>query len=497
MPESVLVIHNVTKTYPGVIALNDVSMEFEAGEVHALVGENGAGKSTIIKCISGAVRPDSGSIRFEGQELTAMGPDGLRKMGIEVVYQELNLAPQLAVYENIFLGNLETKGPGKRLVDPGKMIAETKRIFEQLGIDIDPEEKTGNLSVAYMQFVEIAKAISKDAKVLIMDEPTATLANSDVQILFQTIRKLKARGVTIIYVSHRMEEIFEITDRCTVMRDGHYITTVVTKDVKRKDLINYMVGREMSETYPERDTKPGEETLRVEHLTGNGVQDISFSLHRGEILGMAGLVGAGRTETAMMIFGAARVESGKIFVHGREVHIPSPRAAVNHGIGLIPEDRKLHGLILGKSIVENITFPSLKRFAKKMVIDRRREKKAAREQVDILRIKTPGLAQTVKNLSGGNQQKVVLAKWLVRKSDILIFDEPTRGVDVGAKQEIYRIMNQLVEDGKSIIMISSEMEELLGMSDRLIVLSEHRMAWELGKEEMTQNRVLDMASGDK
>lgn len=348
-----------------------------------------------------------------------------------------------------------------------------------------------------MQFVEIAKAISKDAKVLIMDEPTATLANSDVQILFQTIRKLKARGVTIIYVSHRMEEIFEITDRCTVMRDGHYITTVVTKDVKRKDLINYMVGREMSETYPERDTKPGEETLRVEHLTGNGVQDISFSLHRGEILGMAGLVGAGRTETAMMIFGAARVESGKIFVHGREVHIPSPRAAVNHGIGLIPEDRKLHGLILGKSIVENITFPSLKRFAKKMVIDRRREKKAAREQVDILRIKTPGLAQTVKNLSGGNQQKVVLAKWLVRKSDILIFDEPTRGVDVGAKQEIYRIMNQLVEDGKSIIMISSEMEELLGMSDRLIVLSEHRMAGELGKEEMTQNRVLDMASGDK
>ncbi len=221
MPESVLVIHNVTKTYPGVIALNDVSMEFEAGEVHALVGENGAGKSTIIKCISGAVRPDSGSIRFEGQELTAMGPDRLRKMGIEVVYQELNLAPQLAVYENIFLGNLETKGPGKRLVDPGKMIAEAKRIFEQLGIDIDPEEKTGNLSVAYMQFVEIAKAISKDAKVLIMDEPTATLANSDVQILFQTIRKLKARGVTIIYVSHRMEEIFEITDRCTVMRDGH------------------------------------------------------------------------------------------------------------------------------------------------------------------------------------------------------------------------------------------------------------------------------------
>lgn len=401
------------------------------------------------------------------------------------------------LFFQILRGLLKTLPLLAFLLDPGKMIAETKRIFEQLGIDIDPEEKTGNLSVAYMQFVEIAKAISKDAKVLIMDEPTATLANSDVQILFQTIRKLKARGVTIIYVSHRMEEIFEITDRCTVMRDGHYITTVVTKDVKRKDLINYMVGREMSETYPERDTKPGEETLRVEHLTGNGVQDISFSLHRGEILGMAGLVGAGRTETAMMIFGAARVESGKIFVHGREVHIPSPRAAVNHGIGLIPEDRKLHGLILGKSIVENITFPSLKRFAKKMVIDRRREKKAAREQVDILRIKTPGLAQTVKNLSGGNQQKVVLAKWLVRKSDILIFDEPTRGVDVGAKQEIYRIMNQLVEDGKSIIMISSEMEELLGMSDRLIVLSEHRMAGELGKEEMTQNRVLDMASGDK
>ncbi len=497
MSDNALVIKNVTKTYPGVTALNNVSLEFKAGEVHALVGENGAGKSTIIKCISGAVKPDRGSIKFNGQELLAMGPNKLRKMGIEVVYQELNLAPQLSVYENIFLGNLTAKGPGRRFVDKREMILKAQELFEQLGIDIDPEERVENLSVAYMQFVEIAKAISKDAKVLIMDEPTATLSNSDVRILFKTMRSLKEKGVTIIYVSHRMEEIFEITDRCTVMRDGEYITTVITKEVKRKDLINYMVGREMSETYPARNVEIGEETLRVEHLTGNGVQDISFKLHRGEILGMAGLVGAGRTETAMMIFGGARVESGRIYVHGKETRITTPKAAVSHGIGLIPEDRKLFGLILGKNVVENITFPSLKKFARFSVINRTEEKKAAQEQVDALMIKTPGLTQTVRNLSGGNQQKVVLAKWLVRKSDILIFDEPTRGVDVGAKQEIYKIMNQLVESGKSIIMISSEMEELLGMSDRLIVLSEQRMAGELSKEEMTQSRVLDMASGDK
>lgn len=497
MSDNILTIKNVTKTYPGVIALNNVSMEFRKGEVHALVGENGAGKSTIIKTIAGAIKPDSGSVVFENQELTTMNPHQLRELGIEVVYQEFNLASQLPVYENIFLGSLIKKGPGNRLVNKEEMIAATQKLFDQLGIDIDPLKKVSDLSVAYMQFVEIAKALSRNVKILIMDEPTATLTNAEVEILFKTVRRLRESGVTVIYVSHRMEEIFEITDRCTVMRDGEYITTVNTKDVTRRDLINYMVGREMSESYPGRNAKIGEEVLRIEHLTGNGVSDISFNVRKGEILGLAGLVGAGRTETAMMIFGSTRVESGDIYVKGQKTVIPNPKTAVDLGIALIPEDRKQHGLILEKPIVENVTLPSIKEFVRAFVIDKKAEKSATDEQVDALKIKTPSIIQKVKNLSGGNQQKVVLAKWLVRKSDIFIFDEPTRGVDVGAKQEIYKIMNELVEQGKSIIMISSEMEELLGMSDRLVILSERKMAGELQKEEMTQARVLDLASGDK
>ena len=348
-----------------------------------------------------------------------------------------------------------------------------------------------------MQFVEIAKAVSRNVRILIMDEPTATLTNAEVEILFRTIRRLKENGVTVIYVSHRMEEIFELTDRCSVLRDGKYIATVNTKETSRKELIRYMVGREVSESYPVRSVKIGEEVLRVEHLTGNTVADVSFTLHKGEILGFGGLVGAGRTETVEMLFGAARVESGDIYLHGEKVKIPNPRVAVKKRIALIPEDRKRHGLILDKSIMENATLPMIKKFAKGIVLNRRKQEKATQEQIDALGIKTPGMDQLVKNLSGGNQQKVVLAKWLISNSDILIFDEPTRGVDVGAKQEIYQIMNSLVESGKSIIMISSEMPELLGMADRLIVMCEHRVSGELTKENMNQIRVLDLASGEK
>ncbi len=497
MAERILVVDNVTKTYPGVKALDQVSLAFEKGEIHALVGENGAGKSTIIKTIAGAIKPDSGAVLFEGKDLTKMKTSEIRGCGIEVVYQEFNLALQLPVYENIFIGNLAGKGPGNRLADKKYMIETTKKLFEKLGIRIDPESRVDSLSVAYMQFVEIAKAVSRNVRILIMDEPTATLTNAEVEILFKTIRKLKEEGVTILYVSHRMEEIFELTDRCSVLRDGRYIATVHTKDTTRKELIRYMVGREVSETFPPRKSRIGEEVLRVEHLTGNTVSDISFTLHKGEILGFGGLVGAGRTETVEMLFGAARVESGSIWLHGEPVKIPNPRAAVQKGIALIPEDRKRHGLILDKSIMENATLPMLKRFARGSVLNRKLQEKATQEQAEALGIKTPGVDQLAKNLSGGNQQKVVLAKWLISSSDILIFDEPTRGVDVGAKQEIYQIMNRLVESGKSIIMISSEMPELLGMADRLIVMCEHKMSGELSKENMDQIQVLELASGKK
>ena len=321
MAESILVVDNVTKTYPGVKALDQVSLEFRKGEIHALVGENGAGKSTIIKTIAGAIKPDSGSVLFDGKDLIQMKTSEIRGCGIEVVYQEFNLALQLPVYENIFIGNLAGKGPGGKLADKKYMIETTRKLFDQLGIHIDPEARVDSLSVAYMQFVEIAKAVSRNVRVLIMDEPTATLTNAEVEILFKTIRKLKAEGVTIIYVSHRMEEIFELTDRCSVLRDGKYIATVNTKETTRKELIQHMVGREVSETFPSRNVEIGEEVLRVEHLTGNKVSDINFTLHKGEILGFGGLVGAGRTETVEMIFGSARVESGEIYLHGENVKI--------------------------------------------------------------------------------------------------------------------------------------------------------------------------------
>ncbi len=497
MSEIILEIKNVTKTYPGVIALDHISLDFRKGEVHALVGENGAGKSTIIKCIAGAVKPDSGSILLEGRELTGKKLSKNDGNGVEVVYQEFNLAPQLTVYENIFLGNQIKKGPGGILVDKRAMIEKTRALFQLLGINIDPEARISSLSVAYMQFVEIAKAISRNAKVLIMDEPTATLTTAEVEALMENIRRLKAQGVTVIYVSHRMEEIFEITDRCSVLRDGKYITTANTKETSREELIRYMVGRELTESYPERKATIGEEVLRVENLSGNGVSNVNFSLRRGEILGFGGLVGAGRTETAEMLFGAARVEKGDIYLHGKKISIPNPRAAVNLGIALIPEDRKRHGLILGRNLLENMTLPVYRKISRASFINFKLQKRLGKEQVDALMIKTPTMEQLAKNLSGGNQQKVVLAKWLITGSDIIIFDEPTRGIDVNAKQEIYKLMNRLVEEGKAIIMISSEMPELLGMSDRLIVFSEKRQVGQLTKEEMDQAGVLDMASGDK
>jgi len=496
MDECILQLKNVTKTYPGVVAVDHVNLDFNPGEVHALVGENGAGKSTIIKMISGAIKPDEGEILLGQSDLTRHSPHEIRKRGVEVVYQEFNLVQDLAVYENIFLGcSLRKHGV---LLDVKEMVRRSKELFDSLGIQIDPEKKVSELSIAYMQFVEIAKAISKNARVLIMDEPTATLTDKDVGILLDIVRQLREQGITIIYVSHRMEEIFLLADRITVMRDGEKIITLFKADTNRKELIHYMVGRELNETYPVRDHKIGDEVLRVENLSGNGVKDISFSLHRGEILGFGGLVGSGRTETMEVLYGAVKKSSGKVFLSGQEVDIRNPRKAVKKGLAFVPEDRKALGLIMDKSIKNNISLASLRKYEKALVINDKKEKAVAKKQISDLKIKTPHMDQLAKNLSGGNQQKVVLGKWLANEgSEIFIFDEPTRGIDVGAKHEIYLLMNQLAEAGKSIIMISSEMEELIGMSDRIIVLCENEMAGELCKDEIDKNLILHLASGEK
>lgn len=495
--EVILQLQNVTKKYPGVIAANDVSIDFRKGEVHALVGENGAGKSTLIKLISGAIKPLSGSILFGGKDLTKLTTNEVRKSGIEVVYQEFNLVPDLTVYENIFLGDFETK---HGTLNRKEMIRQSQALFDGLDINIDSTMKVSELSVAYMQFVEIAKAISKKAKVLIMDEPTAVLTNKDVDILMKIVMKLRNEGVTVIYVSHRMEEIFFLADRITVMRDGKKIDTINKADTNRKDLIHMMVGREVNESYPARNNQIGEEVLRVENLSGNGIADVNFTLHKGEILGFGGLVGAGRTETMEVLFGRFPKITGKTFINGKEVNIRNPRDAVRHGLAFVPEDRKNLGLILDKSILHNISVVSLDKNAKAggLIVDDKKMAKLTDQQIEDMAIKTPSPQQEAGNLSGGNQQKVVLGKWLASDdAQIYIFDEPTRGIDVGAKHEIYLLMNALTERGKSIIMVSSEMEELLGMSDRLIIMSEHRQVGELDKSEFDKNRVLDIASGNK
>ncbi|MBQ6323118.1 MAG: sugar ABC transporter ATP-binding protein [Lachnospiraceae bacterium] len=497
--EVILQLKDVVKQYPGVIASNHVSIDFCKGEVHALVGENGAGKSTLIKLISGAIKPTSGSILFQGQDLTTLSTNEVRKLGIEVVYQEFNLVPDLPVYENIFLGGFETEKKGL-VVNRREMIRKSQELFDNLGIHIDSTSLVSELSVAYMQFVEIAKAISKNAKVLIMDEPTAVLTNKDVDILMDIVKKLRSQGVTVIYVSHRMEEIFLLSDRITVLRDGEKIETLETAQTDRKELIHHMVGREVNESYPERTNPIGEEILRVENLSGNGIADVNFSLHKGEILGFGGLVGAGRTETMEVLFGRFPKITGKTYIKGREVHIRNPRDAVKCGLAFVPEDRKTLGLILDKSILHNISIVSLDKNAKAngLLVDDAKMKELTAVQIKNMAIKTPSDEQEAGNLSGGNQQKVVLGKWLASDdAQIYIFDEPTRGIDVGAKHEIYLLMNKLVEQGKAIIMVSSEMEELLGMSDRLVIMSEHRQAGVLEKAEFDKNRVLDIASGDK
>ena len=490
MPEPILTVRNITKTYPGVVALNDVSMAFEWGEVHALLGENGAGKSTLIKVISGAIEPDRGSIFFGEKEYARMSPALSRETGVAVIYQEFSLVEPLSVAQNVFLG--ENQG---LLVDYSRLKKETAKIFREMNVDIDPSAKVLGLSPAKKQLVEIAKAISRNAKVLIMDEPSAPLSASEVETMFEIIGRLKSKGVTIIYISHRIEELFRISDRVTVMRDGRYVDTLVTNQTSRKELINLMVGRELKEYYPKRSAMTGEVVLDVKNISGLGDKNISFSVRRGEILGIAGLVGSGRTELASILFGAAPKEGGETWIDGKKREIHSPDQAIEYGIGLIPEDRKHHGCIINASIRFNISLSTFNKSAKFYIVDAKAQNKTAVYYKEKFNIKTPSLEQRVINLSGGNQQKVILAKTLAANSNILIFDEPTRGIDVGSKQEIYNLMVELVNQGKAIIMVSSEMEELLGMSDRLIVLCEGKLMGEVPKEKFDQRYVIELASG--
>ena len=491
MSNAILQMKHITKWYPGVVALNDVSVDFESGQVHALLGENGAGKSTLIKVLSGAIENDKGQICIEGQEYAKMTPALSKKHGVEVIYQEYNLVGSLTVAENICLGN---KMHG--LADKKAMVKKVQALFEQYGININPKAYVRELSTAQQQLVEISKAISKDAKVIVMDEPTAQLTMSEVQKLYEIIRSLKEKGVAIIYISHRLEELFAITDCITIMRDGCYVTTVNTKETNRDELIALMVGRELTNTYPERNCVTDEVVLDVKHVSGYWNDDVSFQLHRGEILGFSGLVGAGRTELARIIFGADKKLSGSIYVCGKEMEIKSPADAMKAGIGLIPEDRKEQGCFLNMLIDWNVSIGNIKDLTYRRLISKKKIAQNAEEFRQRLNIKTPSVKQRVGNLSGGNQQKVVLAKVLATNSDIIIFDEPTRGIDIGARYEIYVLMSELVKEGKSIIMISSDMEELLGMSDRIIVLSNGKISGEVKKEEFSQERVLSLASNE-
>ncbi len=488
----ILSLKDITKIYPGVIALNKVSIDFYPGEVHALIGENGAGKSTFIKTITGAHAPDSGTITVDGDTYSAMTPALARKYGIECIYQEFNLIDVLSAAENICYGERQGK-----LVNQKKMRQIAQGIFDDFGVDLDPGVLVRDLTPGHMQIVEIAKAVSKEARVLILDEPTAPLSMAEVEILFRIVRKLRDEGVAIIFISHRLDEVFELTDRVSILRDGEYITTLITAETNRAELIRYMVGREMTATFPPRNAKIGEVALELKNLTGNGVKNISFRAHRGEILGISGLVGAGRSEIMKVLIGLEKKQWGEVYVNGKIADIRSPKDAMHkYGICLIPEDRKREGCFLGETVSWNLVYNVLKKISRGGVVNTRKEAEIADYYGSSMHIKAPSLHDTkVGTLSGGNQQKVVVGKALATEADIVIFDEPTRGIDVGAKYEIYELMNGLVEQGKCIVMITSDMEELLGMSDRIVIFGEKCLAGELTKAEFNQERILDLASG--
>lgn len=488
-----LEMRGITKIFPGVRALREVDFDLRPGEVHVLVGENGAGKSTLIKILSGVYRSDGGTIRIAGADVRLTSPRDAQARGISTVYQEFNLVPQLSVGENIYLGQEPLRGP-LRWVDRRGRLAAARQLLQALGIGVAPGAAVRTLGVAEQQLVEIAKALSRDARIIVMDEPTAALTAHEIRRLFATVRTLKSRGIGVIYISHRLEELAEIGDRVTVLRDGQRVGTAEAGGISIDEIIRMMVGRELREKYPKVTVPPGEELLRVDGLTRPGVlADVSFALRRGEILGIAGLVGAGRTELALTLFGAAPSASGRVTVKGLPVQARSPREAIRAGLALLPEDRKRHGLVLVQSITTNITLPVAHRLQRWCLLDQGRMRALARRFAGALRVVTPSLDRRVVQLSGGNQQKVVLAKWLATRSEIVIFDEPTRGIDVGAKIEVYQLMNALVERGAGILMISSELPEVLGMSDRILVMRQGRVVGEFARVDATAERLMAAA----
>ena len=497
MPNNyILQMKHICKSFPGVLALHNINFELRKGEIHVLLGENGAGKSTLMKILSGAYQKTSGEIFIDGENVEIKSPRRAQELGISIIYQEFNLIPQLTLGENIFLGREPKVCSG--VINKKKIFKDAKKILSELGLDINPNSVVRKLGVAQQQMVEVAKALSLDARIMIMDEPTSTLTEQEIKELFITIRRLKEKGVSIIYISHRLEELFEIGECVTILRDGENVGTYNINEVTKSQLIRLMVGRELKEQFPKQKAKIGEEVLRTEHLNkGNALKDISFSLHRGEVLGIAGLLGSGRTELARAIFGVDKIDSGRIFLKNQFINIDCPRKAINSRIGFITEDRRSQGLVLILSVKDNVSLPSVERLSSFGILKLKQEDELVKSYVKRLRIKTPSLNQRVMFLSGGNQQKVVLSKWLCSEARILIFDEPTRGIDVGAKVEIYQLMNKLTAEGVAVIMISSELPEILGMSDRILVMHQGRIAKEFSVEEATEEKILHYALGQE
>jgi len=487
-----LAMRGIDKSFPGVHALRQIDLTLRRGEVLALLGENGAGKSTLIKVLGGAHRPDEGEIRIEGEAVNIHSPADSQRAGVGVIYQEFNLVPSLTARENIFLGHERSTAT---FVNRGDEHQAAIELFERLGVSVDPETLCRDLSVAHQPVDKNAKALWLDARIMVMDEPSATLTPKEIERLFEVIRELQAAGIGIIYISHRLEEIFSIADRVTVMRDGGHVTTKLIDQLTRDELIEAMVGRKLENEFPARDVIPGKPRLVARGLTrGDAVRDVSLTVHQGEILGVTGLVGAGRSETARLIFGADRLDAGTVELDGKTLNIRQPRDAIREGICLLTEDRKNQGLILDQSVRHNFGLPNLSRFSSRGFINQAAEREAFAEFIDTLGIKTPHQEQQAGFLSGGNQQKVVLAKWLARECEVLIFDEPTRGIDVGAKYEIYLLMNDLAAQGKAIIMISSELPEILGMSDRILVMHEGRVTGEITDvAQATQEQIMQLA----
>lgn len=493
--QSLVEMHGISKSFGGVKALQDVHFDLKPGEIHALMGENGAGKSTLIKILSGAYTKDSGTIKIDGKELEINDTKVAKQQGISVIYQEFALAKDLTVAENIYIDHM---GMGKNIINWKVLRRKTRELLDQLGFSIINENaRVGDLPVAFQQVVEICKSLSRQTKIMVLDEPTAVLTTNEVEKLFELILNLKKQGVGIIYVSHRLEEIFRISDRITVFKDGTYVDTVQTAQTNEHQLVNMMIGREIEDYFPKRNAKIGEVIFEVKNIkSGNAVKDVSFQVRAREVLGLSGLVGAGRTETARAIFGADKKDSGEVYLKGKKLSIHTPKEAVKQHIGFLLEDRKNQGVLLEQSGRVNITMASLKDYTKALgIIDKKAEKEKVQSLIDALHIKIDGQDALVNSLSGGNQQKVSFAKWIASDPEVLILDEPTRGVDVGAKIEIYNIINRLAEEGKAIVMISSEMAEIIGMCDRSLVMREGVVMGELSRDELTEENLIKLSMG--